>query len=195
MAGVALIRLMGPGVAARLPKSLWLLAVVMAVAFMWGLVKNGTSAGVEFRGDFYFMTGVFYFSSFVWTRERVAKLLGWVFPVVLLIMLVVWYRWLADAVGLDWVEPIWRYADITGVALRVINSQQTWMLGLAVILLVYAMAAGNSLARWYFTLPLLALTVLVLQHRSVWVAAFLPALLAFFINKTIFSAESQPRFE
>lgn len=181
MAGVALIRLMGPGVAARLPKSLWLLAGVMAVAFMWGLVKNGTSAGVEFRGDFYFMTGVFYFSSFAWTRERIAKMLGWVFPVVLLIMLVVWYRWLADAVGLDWVEPIWRYTDITGVALRVINSQQTWMLGLAVILLVYAMATGNSLARWYFTLPLLALTVLVLQHRSVWVAAFLPALLAFFI--------------
>lgn len=181
MAGVALIRLMGPGVAARLPKSLWVLAIVMAVAFMWGLVKNGTSAGVEFRNDFYFMTGVFYFSSFAWTRERVAKLLGWLFPVVLLIMLVVWYRWLADAVGLDWVEPIWRYTDITGVALRVINSQQTWMLGLAVILLVYAMATGNSLARWYFTLPLLALTVLALQHRSVWVAAFLPALLAFFI--------------
>lgn len=181
MAGVALIRLMRPDAAVRLPKSLWVLTGVMAVAFLWGLVKNGTTAGVEFRNDFYFMTGVFYFSSFAWSRERVARLLGWVFPVVLLIMLVVWYRWLADAVGLDWVEPIWRYADITGVALRVINSQQTWMLGLAVILLVYAMATGNSLARWYFTLPLLALTVLVLQHRSVWVAAFLPALLAFFI--------------
>ncbi len=181
MALVALIRLMRPGAAVRLPKSLGVLTGVMAVAFVWGLVKNGTTAGVEFRSDFYFMTGIFYFSSFAWTRERVARLLGWLFPVVILIMLVVWYRWLADAIGLDWVEPIWRYADVTGIALRVINSQQTWMLGLAVILLVYAMAVGNSLARWYFTLPLLALTVLVLQHRSVWVAAFLPALLAFFI--------------
>ncbi|MDP3584442.1 MAG: O-antigen ligase family protein [Thiobacillus sp.] len=181
MAGVALIRLMRPGAVSRLPKSLWVLTAVMTVAFMWGLVKNGTIAGVEFRSDFYLMTGLFYFSSFDWPRERVAKMLGWLFPVMLMIMLVVWYRWLADTIGLDWVEPLWRYTDITGVALRVINSQQTWMLGLAVILLVYAMAAGNSLARWYFTLPLLALTVVVLQHRSVWVAAFLPALLAFFI--------------
>lgn len=181
MALVALIRLMRPGALVRLPKSLWVLTGVMAVAFVWGLLAHGTTAGVEFRNDFYFMTGVFYFSSFAWSRERVARLLGWLFPVVLLIMLVVWYRWAADAIGLDWVEPIWRYADTTGIALRVINSQQTWMLGLAMILLVYAMAVGNSLARWYFTLPLLGLTVLVLQHRSVWVAAFLPALLAFII--------------
>lgn len=181
MALVALIRLMRPGALASVPKSLLVLTGVMAVGFLWGLVKYGTTAGVEFRNDFYFITGIFYFSSFAWSRERVARLLSWLFPVVLLIMLVVWYRWLADAIGLDWVEPIWRYADTTGIALRVINSQQTWMLGLAVILLVYAMAVGNSLARWYFALPLLGLTVLVLQHRSVWVAAFLPALLAFII--------------
>lgn len=181
MALVALVRLLRPDAVVRLPKSLWVLTVVMAIAFLLGLVQNGTTAGVEFRSDFYFMTGIFYFSSFAWSRERLARLLGWLFPVVMLIMLVVCYRWAADAIGLDWVEPIWRYADTTGIALRVINSQQTWMLGLAMILLVYAMAVGNSLARWYFTLPLLGLTVLVLQHRSVWVAAFLPALLAFII--------------
>lgn len=181
MAGVALIRLMRPGALVRLPKSLLILAAVMALSFVWGLARNGTSAGVEFRSDFYFLMGVLYFSSFVWTRERIARLLAWLFPIVLLVMLVVWYRWVADAIGLDWVEPIWRYADITGVALRVINSQQTWMLGLGVILLMYAMATGNSLAGWRFMLPLLAITVLVLQHRSVWVATFLPALLAFFI--------------
>jgi O-antigen ligase len=181
MAGVAFLRLIQRGAVSRLPNSLWLLAALMVVSFLLGLVKNGTASGVEFRGDFYYMTGVFYFSSFAWTRERIARLLGWLFPVVLMVMLIVWFRWSADAIGLDWVTPVWRYLDNTGVALRVINSGQTWMLGLAVILLVYAMATGNSLAGWRFMLPLLALTVLVLQHRSVWVATFLPALLAFFI--------------
>jgi len=181
MAGVAFLRLMRPGAAVRLPRSLLLLIALMLVAFLLGLVKNGTASGVEFRGDFYYMTGIVYFASFEWSRERIARMLGWLFPVVLMTLLVVCYRWVADATGLDWVEPVWRYMDSTGVALRVINSQQTWMLGVAVILLVYAMASGNSLAGWRFLLPLLALAVLVLQHRSVWVAAFLPALLAFFI--------------
>ena len=181
MAGVAFLRLMRPGAAARLPWPIWALTGVMSIAFVLGLISNGTSAGVEFRNDFYFMTGLFYFSSFEWTRARLERLFAWLFTVVLLMLLVVWYRWVADATGLDWFEPVWRYMDTTGVALRVINSQQTWLLGLSVILLVYAMAAGNSFSRWRVLLPLAALTVLVLQHRSVWVAAFLPALLAFFI--------------
>lgn len=181
MAGVAFLRLMRRGAAARLPGALWLLIALMVVSFLMGLVKNGTASGVEFRSDFYYMTGIVYFSSFEWSRERIARLLGWLFPVVLMIMLIVWFRWVADATGLDWVEPVWRYMDNTGVALRVINSEQTWIMGLGVILLVYAMATGNSLVGWRFMLPLLALTVLVLQHRSVWVATFLPVLLAFFI--------------
>lgn len=182
MAGVAFFRLMRPGAAARLPAALWLLIALMGASFLLGLVKNGTAAGVEFRGEFYYLTGILYFSSFEWSRARIARLLGWLFAVALMVMLIAWYRWAADATGLDWVEPIWRGMDITaGAELRVINATQAWLLGLAVILLVYAMATGNSLAGWRFMLPLLALTVLVLQHRSVWVATFLPALLAFFV--------------
>jgi len=181
LAGVAFLRLMRPGAAARLPVSLWVLLALMLIAFALGTLRNGTAAGVEFRTDFYFMAGLLYFSSFEWTRERVGRLLVWLFAVALSVMLVVWFRWVMDAFWLDWVEPAWRYMDTTGISLRVINAEQTWILGLAVLLLVYAMAAGNSLARLRFTLPLLALTVLVMQHRSVWVASFLPALMAFFI--------------
>jgi O-antigen ligase len=54
-------------------------------------------------------------------------------------------------------------------------------MGTALVLLIYAMATGNSLAGWLFLVPLLAVTVLVLQHRSVWVATFLPAMMAFVI--------------
>lgn len=179
MALVALLRLQRADTVARLPVSLWVLVGVMSVSFIWGLLKNGTSAGVEFRNDFYFMVGIFYFASFNWTREQVARMLNWLFPVAALILLVVWYRWLADSTGLDWVEPLWRFADTTGVPLRVINAQQSWLLGLAVILLVYAMFMDKALAAWRFMLPFLVLTVLVLQHRTVWLATLIPVLMVF----------------
>jgi uncharacterized membrane protein len=177
---VALARLLRPGGMRRLPRSLWILAGLMALSFIFGLAKYGTTAGVEFRSDFYFMTGIFYFSSFEWSNRQISRVLNWLFPIALIIILIVCYRWLADAYHLDWVDPLWRIDTfITNSPLRVVNAQQTLLLGQALILLIFAMATGNSLAGWRFLVPLLALTVLVLQHRSVWVASFLPALMAF----------------
>jgi len=182
MAFVALLRLNRPGAMKRLPWPLWLLTGMMVMSFGIGLVKHGSTAGVEFRSDFYFMVGIFYFSSFTWSQQQISRLLSWLLPVAMLIMLTVWFRWVSDALGLNWVDPLWHYdVFITGLPLRVINAQQTLLLGQVFILLIYAMAMGNSLAAWRFLVPLLALTVLVLQHRSVWVSAFLPALMAFVI--------------
>lgn len=180
MAMVAALRLLRPGGISRVPWPLWMLTAVMAASFILGLARHGTTAGVEFRSDFYFMVGLFYFSSFEWSSRQISRIFNWVVPVALLIMLIVWYRWLADAIGLDWVDPVWRDVE-AGDSLRVMDAQQTLFLGTVLILLIYAMATGNNLARWLFLVPPLAVTVLVLQHRSVWVAAFLPAMMAFVI--------------
>ena len=180
MALAALMRLFRPGSVRRVPKPLWILAGVMTLSFIVGLAQHGTTSGVEFRSDFYFMVGLFYFSSFEWTSQQVSRVLNWLLPVALLIMLIVWYRWLADAANLDWVDPVWRNIE-AGDSLRVLDAQQTLFLGTALILVIYAMATGSSLAGWLFLVPTLALTVLVLQHRSVWVASFLPAMMAFVI--------------
>lgn len=181
MALVALVRLTRQGAMKRLPWPLWVLTGMMSLSFGVGLVQHGSTAGVEFRSDFYFMVGVFYFSSFAWSPQQISRLFGWLFPVVLCIMAIVWFRWASDAFNLDWVDPVWHYGTFAEGPLRVINAQQTLLLGQALILLVFAMATGNALAGWRFLVPLLGLTVLVLQHRSVWVAAFLPALMALVI--------------
>lgn len=178
MAMVALLRLLRPGGLSRLPWPIWVLTGVMALSFIVGLAKHGTLSGVEFRSDFYFMVGLFYFSTFEWTSQQVSRVLKWLVPVAGIIMLIVWFRWLSDATGLDWVRPIWREP---GAPLRVIDAQQTLFLGTVLILLVYAMATGSSLSGWLFLVPMLGLTILVLQHRSVWVASFLPAMMAFII--------------
>lgn len=183
MAGVALVRWIRFGAPARLPKSLGILTGIMSLSFVWGLNNYGTSAGVEFRNEFYFLASLFYFASFSWTKKRITRLLGWLLPSTMLLLVVVWYRWTADAVGLDWFEPIWRDADETGVAMRVINAQQTWLLGLVFIVLAYSAIGRHSLTRWSLALPLIFITVIGLQHRSVWVATVLPVALALFIVK------------
>lgn len=178
MAMVALLRLMRPGGLRRIPWPMWVLTGVMALSFIIGLARHGTASGVEFRSDFYFMVGLFYFSSFEWTSGQVSRVLKWLVLIGMAIMFIAWFRWTADATGLDWVRPVWREP---GAPMRVMNAQQTLFLGTALVLLVYAMASGSSLNRWLFLVPLLGMTILVLQHRSVWVAAFLPAMMAFVI--------------
>ena len=175
MAMVALLRLLRPGGLRRVLWPMWVLTGVMALSFLIGLAKHGTVSGVEFRSDFYFMVGLFYFSSFEWTSGQVSRVLKWLVPLGMIGMFIAWVRWTSDATGLDWVRPVWREP---GAPLRVMDAQQTLFLGTVLVLLVYAMAAGGSLNRWLFLVPMLGMTILVLQHRSVWVAAFLPAMMA-----------------
>ena len=183
MALVALIRMGKHSAGLPLPRALWVLVAMMFMAFLVGLVQNGTSAGVQFRTEFYVLAGIFYFSSFTWSEQQISSVLKALFFVAVLAMLIVWYRWAADALGLDWFTPAWRNADSTGVALRVINAAQALLLGQVFILIIYGMAMGKSMGRWMILIPPLALTILVLQHRTVWVATFLPALMAFVIVK------------
>lgn len=181
MALVAGLRLLKPGAMTRLPGVLWLLTGMLFLSFAIGLVQNGSRAGVEFRNEFYFLACLFYFSSFVWTSAQIDRLLNWIMVIALLVLCITWTRWLCDGLGLDWFERVWALNDETGVPLRVLSSFQTFVLGLALLILVYAMASGKTLTGWLFMVPLLGISILVLQHRSVWVAIFVPALMAFVI--------------
>ena len=175
---VAGIRLLISENRKRVPLALWVLTGAMFLSFVLGLAQNGTLSGVEFRPDFYLLAGTAYFLTFEWSLRKVENLIGRWCWLACGIILVTIYRWIADATGLDWVEPIWRMADSTGVAFRVVNSSQTFVLGQALIFLVAAAVFGRVNFRgWLWLVPVSGLVVLVLQHRSVWVAAFLPVLL------------------
>lgn len=177
------LRLLQRPIRQRAPKSLWLLAAIMAVSFAVGLVQNGSSAGVEFRSDFYFVAGTFYFLGFEWNEKDLSRLIHRWMLLATGILLIVAYRWVADAFGLDWFEPLWRNADSTGVAFRVIDSSQAFVLGEALLFLLFAMALGRfALTEWRFLVPSLTVCIIVLQHRSVWGAAFLPAVLVFTVT-------------
>jgi len=175
----AVLRLLSNERLMKIPKSWAFLGLFMLGSFTWGLATNGTAAGVDFRADFYFFAGTVYFLSFPVTRQYLSCFArAWLVTAVV-ILFVVYYRWIADVLDLDWIEPLWRTADATGVAFRVVYSMQAFFLGQALILLVYAMATGSGLRNWRFLVPFFGITVIVLQHRSVWGAVLIPILLSF----------------
>ena len=176
---VALLRLVFlPRGSYSLGWPLSILVVVLLGSFVVGLARFGVKAGVEFRNDFYFWGLCVYLVTFRPTDAWLNRTLDLWLAAAFVLCLIVWYRWLADAFGLDWIYPFWRYADATGVAFnRVAASSAALVMGLAVLISVNSLALRRAEALHYLFLPALLLTIVFLQHRSVWVATLLPLLL------------------
>jgi len=162
---------------ASVPRAFIALVAAMLLSFGRGIVSHGTSAGVEFRSDFYFWVTCLHVLTFRPEQVGLDRLLRWWLVAAFLLCIVVWYRWTADAFGLDWVEPVWRNADATGVAFaRVAPASVACFFGLALLISVSRLATGSASALHYAFIPALVLTIVVLQHRSVWVASLIPML-------------------
>lgn len=167
-----------PGAARSVPRPLALLLSLMALSIVIGLARHGTKAGVEFRDDFYLWVGCLYFVTFPPDKAWLDRLLSWWMFGAWLLCLVVWYRWAADAFDLTWFSPIWRDADYTGVEFaRVAPAAVAFALGLAVLVSIATIGSGRASGVHFVFMPALLMTIVVLQHRSVWVATLLPMLL------------------
>ncbi len=161
--------------ALRVPPSAVIFATMLMLSFVVGLAEFGRTAGVDFRIIFTFVAGVFYFSSFHTDPELVVRLMRvWVVAACVL-MLIACFVWIADAAGLAMARK-WIDADPTGVKFRVLNSSTTYVIGVGLVALLHLLMSGQMAARWWLLLLALGGTVLVLQHRSVWVATFVSAL-------------------
>ncbi len=158
----------------RVPPSVLIFTGMLMVSFLIGLTEFGKAAGVDFRVIFAFIAGVFYFSSFDIDSELVVRLLRVWIVAACVLMLIAWFVWIADASGLAMARK-WIDADPTGVKFRVLNSSVTYVIGVGSVVLLHLLMSRHMAARWWPVLLALIGTVLVLQHRSVWVATFLSA--------------------
>lgn len=158
----------------RMPPAGLLFTALLMLSFLIGLTEFGKAAGVDFRVIFAFIAGVFYFTSFDFNSDLVVRLTRvWVVGACML-MLIAWFVWMADAAGLA-IARKWIDADPTGVKFRVLNSGITYVIGVGSVVLLHLLMSGQMEGRWWPVLFALSGTVLVLQHRSVWVATFLSA--------------------
>lgn len=166
--------------AREMPKRplLWLaFAALVSAALGLGLLENGRRAGVHAREVFYMLACASYAMSFAFDGPRLRRLLHVLAWMCVAMALVSIYRWVVYFAPLpELLPPGGQWSP--DVATRVIGSHETLIVAQWLVLgLFFAGASGAAqVARWLA--PALLALVVVMQHRSVWVAAMVGLLAA-----------------
>lgn len=147
----------------------WVLfAVATMVSFAMGTELYGLKpAGVEYRAVFYVVSGCLYTASFPVRSEGLGRLVRlWLWSAAVLVALA-WFRWAAEFLHLG-IRSQW--AGVGGDnPMRVLNAGQTFFLSQAFVTTVYLYRHVTARATLVMYSGLLLVTILLLQHRSVWV--------------------------
>lgn len=147
----------------------WLaLGAVFFFSLGVGLVQFGTSAGVEARPDFYFWMAGLYFASFSYPPDVLKKLWRIVQWCAWLVAVIVIYRWM----GLKFGFVSERLVEFAGASseFRVVGSHPAFFVSV-VGAAYFALWLRNSRRVALFAALFMLGLVVVLQHRSVWVAS------------------------
>jgi hypothetical protein len=169
---IALIRINWVALRIRsTPTFLVLIALfcILMLSLAIGFTRYGQAAGNDFRGFFYVLAGVTYMASFPRDQLNLSRIENlWIFTAACLCVLAV-IRWILDASGVL-IGPDW-HQRVAGGGLRVLTSDYAFLISSAVLLLNARMARrGPSPFPMILSLAMLG-CVVVLQHRSVWVAS------------------------
>lgn len=152
-----------------IPRAWWIFGVVQFVLFAWGIAVAGTAAGVDYRVHFAAWVICAYLTTFSEDEQQIQTLFRVVQWIALGVMSVAVYRWVVSADDPLFAREI-DFFITTGVPFRVIWSAPTLMIAIAMLVSIFHAATTRSKG-WHWPLALIfALFVLVLQHRSVWVA-------------------------
>ncbi|MBV8502324.1 MAG: O-antigen ligase family protein [Paucibacter sp.] len=148
----------------------WLsFALLFLVDFGLGLVIHGTAAGAQARTDFHAIAAGVYALSFPVGRKEIRQTIGALVGAAVVLMLLCVYRWTVYYGNFRDLLPLAGSFNIDGPT-RVIGSPGALMIGQLVVVGLFFVSLGRG-ALWarLLLLPMTA-SVLVLQHRSVWLA-------------------------
>ena len=153
------------------PMAWWTIGAVQLMLFVWGSRTFSSSAGVDYRVHFYLWVSVCYFCSARWTESMVRQVLaGWIVCAVMLCVLVI-YRLILSALDPAYAEEIMGF-DTTGVRFRVVSSAASLVIAIGFLIQLFRKLSGRLSLFQHILLPVFLLTVVILQHRSVWVSLF-----------------------
>ena len=149
----------------------YVFAAAFTSSLLLGLGSFGTAGGVAAREYFYAIAAIAYALSFSGGRESVRSLgtaLAWL-SIGLLILVAA--RWLITVLQVDTLLPAsGRFASSDASSLRVIPSFEAFVIAQAALVALFYPGLSPALRRFRFATPLLIATIVVLQHRSVWIA-------------------------
>jgi hypothetical protein len=154
------------------PRAWWIIGALQLILGVWGGFLYGTTAGVDMRAHFYIWVAVAYFCTVEWTDAMINRVVNaWIVCSVCLCLLV-YYRWIHSALDPIYEQEIMAL-DPTGGRFRVIGSNPTLMIAIGFLGLLFKMLAGKLSLLPRLLLPVLLLTVVALQHRSVWASVLI----------------------
>ncbi|MFZ0257216.1 MAG: O-antigen ligase family protein [Gammaproteobacteria bacterium] len=146
------------------PLTWYLFGILIFTSLILGITQNGAAAGVDFREFFYLFAGTLYFLSFTYREPDIRHITNiWIAASAVLVGIVL-LRWTAKLLGLGIA------VELAGaVPFRVIDSGHTLVVAMGLVMLIHRTAYGSQgVSRWLTAL--LAVVIIGLQHRSVWIA-------------------------
>ena len=149
----------------------YVFVIVVLVSLVSGLITLGTAGGVAARPYFYALVAGSYVLTFKGDVRLVRQLLaGLAYGAVALMALVV-ARWMITYLPIAaLLPPEGRFSSVDASKLRVIPSAEAMLMAQVVVVGIFYPAIVPAL-RWLKALtPILFITVVILQHRSVWLA-------------------------
>lgn len=164
------------------PAWLWFCGFV-CLSMSLGLVTFGSAAGVQARGYFYFMVASVYAMSFSLTEARLRQIFdAFTLTAVILVMIAI-YRWIVFYTPIPSLLPPGGRYNIDG-EIRVIYSNHALVLAQVLVGGLFFATASRGFFIARMISPALLTTVLVLQHRSVWLAGIVGVLIRLLLGNS-----------
>ena len=157
---------------------------VAAFSLLSGFAAYGSGAGVQARPYFYFFAATIYPMTFGINVQTLRFLLNSMVWLAVLLLCITGYRWVVYFTPIrDLLPPEGSYNNDGPI--RVIRSYETLVLAQILMAGVFfnRAAGATSLLLARALSPVLLAAVLVLQHRSVWVAAAAGVLSSLFVAR------------
>jgi hypothetical protein len=155
-----------------IPRAWWLLGLLQLGLFVWGLAEYGTGAGVDYRQHFYLWLGAAYVATFDYDEAYARRFMKF-FPMMGVgICAIAYYRWTMGELSFEFHRQLELF-DTTGVAFpRPIASAPTFILTCAMLAGAYQIVTERVRPTVWLWVGLFGVTVVAMQHRSVWIATF-----------------------
>lgn len=162
----------------------WLLFCgVICVSLLTGLISYGSTAGVQARPYFYFMVAGLYAMSFAMTADRLKLVFNALTVMACLLIGLAIYRWVVYYTPIPSLLPPSGVYNVDG-PIRVIYSNQALVIAQVLVAGFFFATASRGFGVARFLSPLLLAAALVLQHRSVWLAALVGVLVRLLLGRS-----------
>lgn len=156
---------------------------LICVSLLTGLVSHGSVAGVQVRPYFYFMVAGLYAMSFAMNEQRLRFVFNALALTAFAFVCLSVYRWVVYYTPISSLLPPGGTYNIDG-PIRVIKSGDALVIAQVLVAGLFFVGAARGFTVARFIAPVLLGTVLVLQHRSVWLSALVGVLVRLLLGRS-----------